>query len=78
MGYDAGYYSYLWSEVYSHDMYAAFKDAPGGCMSRDMGKRFRECVLDQGANMEGSQMLENFLGRPASNRAFYKEIGIEK
>ncbi len=40
IGYDAGYYSYLWSEVNAVDAYKQFGDE----LDAAAGRRFRECV----------------------------------
>jgi thimet oligopeptidase len=41
-GYDAAYYSYLWSEVFSADMFEAkFK---GNVLSKSAGREYREKV----------------------------------
>jgi Zn-dependent oligopeptidase len=48
MGYDAGYYGYLWSEVYAADLFAEFQHGEGGCMSPVTGRRYREAILAPG------------------------------
>ena len=35
-GYESSYYGYLWSEVYSADLFSQFKKA--GLLNKDMGK----------------------------------------
>ncbi|KAF2877491.1 hypothetical protein BDV95DRAFT_559390 [Massariosphaeria phaeospora] len=75
-GYDAGYYGYLSSQVYSTDMfYSVFKSEP---MNGNEGRRYRHTVLEKGGSKEEMQILEDFLGRKPSTEAFYKELGIEK
>ncbi|KAF1980217.1 zincin [Bimuria novae-zelandiae CBS 107.79] len=75
-GYDAGYYGYLSSQVYSTDMfYSVFKDDP---MNGKEGRRYRHTVLERGGSMEEMDILEEFLGRKPSTEAFYKELGIAK
>ncbi|KAF1960807.1 zincin [Byssothecium circinans] len=75
-GYDAGYYGYLSSQVYSTDMfYSIFKDNP---MNGKEGRRYRHTVLERGGSMEEMDILEEFLGRKPSTEAFYKELGIEQ
>lgn len=73
-GYDAGYYGYLSSLVYSTDMfYTVFKDDP---MNGAGGRRYRHTVLERGGSQSEMKTLEDFLGRKPSSEAFYKELGI--
>lgn len=73
-GYDAGYYGYLSSQVYSTDMfYSVFKSDP---MSKSEGRRYRHMVLEKGGSQEEMKTLEDFLGRPPSTEAFYRELGL--
>ncbi|KAF2475700.1 zincin [Lindgomyces ingoldianus] len=75
-GYDAGYYGYLSSQVYSTDMfYSVFKTNP---MNGKEGRRYRHTVLEKGGSKEEMEILEDFLGRKPSTEAFYKELGIEQ
>ncbi|KAK3938215.1 peptidase family M3-domain-containing protein [Diplogelasinospora grovesii] len=73
-GYDAGYYGYLSSEVYSTDMfYSVFKKDP---MNGKEGRRYRHTVLQRGGSQDEMLTLEQFLGRKPSSEAFYKELGL--
>jgi metallopeptidase MepB len=75
-GYDAGYYGYLSSQVYSTDMfYSVFKKNP---MNGTEGRRYRHTVLEKGGSQEEMTTLEQFLGRKPSNEAFYEELGLTK
>ncbi|KAK0744929.1 peptidase family M3-domain-containing protein [Apiosordaria backusii] len=74
-GYDAGYYGYLSSQVYSTDMfYTVFKDDP---MNGKEGRRYRHTVLEKGGSRDEMVSLEEFLGRKPSSEAFYKELGLD-
>jgi len=73
-GYDAGYYGYLYSQVYSTDMfYTAFKTNP---MDPVQGRRYRHTVLEKGGSQDEMLSLTQFLGRKPSTEAFYKELGL--
>jgi metallopeptidase MepB len=74
-GYDAGYYGYLSSQVYSTDMfYSVFKKNP---MDPKEGRRYRHMVLEKGGSQEEMKTLTDFLGRAPSTEAFYKELGLK-
>ncbi len=73
-GYDAGYYSYLWALVYAQDMFTAFKD--GGLENPAVGQRYRETILEPARTYEPDVEVRNFLGRPMSTDAFYKQFVI--
>ena len=60
-GYAAGYYSYLWAEVLSADVYQAFAEA--GVLSREVGQQFLEKLLSQGGAKPMAELFENFQGR---------------
>lgn len=73
-GYEAGYYSYLWSQVYCVDLfYTGFKPNP---FSREAGTRFRRTVLEPGGTKDLEGVLEEFLGHKPSDKAFFEDMGI--
>ncbi|OJJ42706.1 hypothetical protein ASPZODRAFT_104793 [Penicilliopsis zonata CBS 506.65] len=73
-GYDAGYYGYLSSQVYSTDMfYTVFKANP---MDPVAGRRYRYGVLEKGGSQDEMKTLTEFLGREPNPTAFYKELGL--
>ncbi len=72
-GYDAGYYGYLWSQVFGDDMYTAF--GAGGATA---GLRYRRAILEPGGSADGAAMVRAFLGREPNPDAFLKDLGIEE
>ena len=74
VGYDAGYYGYLWAEALSDDMFEAF--AGKGLLDPGLGRRYREVVLARGHGREPRELLREFLGRDPSDAAFLKKLGI--
>jgi thimet oligopeptidase len=73
-GYDAGYYGYLWSEVYAADMYSRFSKE--GVLSPQVGADYRHAILEQGNMKEALDLLREFLGREPNSDAFFKKLGI--
>ncbi|KAF2152008.1 metallopeptidase MepB [Myriangium duriaei CBS 260.36] len=73
-GYDAGYYGYLSSQVYSADMFhTVFAKDP---MNGKEGRRYRHVVLERGGSQDEMETLKQFLGREPSSEAFYRELGL--
>lgn len=71
MGYQAGYYGYMWSEVLALDMLSAF----GNNLNNPVvGQRYRQTILSQGSQKDAAQLVKDFLGREPDNKAFFNEI----
>ncbi len=63
-GYDAAYYSYIWSEVLDADTVAWFEEHGG--LGRENGERFRRFVLGVGGSRDPLTAYREFRGRDAS------------
>lgn len=74
-GYDAGYYSYIWSEVLDADTVEWFK-ANGG-LTRENGDHFREKLLGVGGTMDALEAYREFRGRDAVIEPLLKRRGLE-
>ncbi len=75
MGYDAGYYGYLWSKVYAEDMFSRFK--ADGVLNPALGRRYREEILEKGSSRDEMDSLKAFLGREPNEDAFLESIGLK-
>lgn len=74
MGYDAGYYSYLWSEVYAADMFARFRAE--GATDPKVGMEYRKKILEVGSSRDEKESVKDFLGRDSNNKAFLQDMGL--
>jgi thimet oligopeptidase len=74
MGYAAGYYGYLWSLVYSQDMFSVFEK--NGVMDVNTGLKYRDIILSNGGSRDELEMVVEFLGRQPNQEAFFKSIGL--
>lgn len=68
-GYSAGYYGYLWSLALAEDLRTPFA---ADKLDAAVGRRYRETVLAQGAQVAPEEQLRRFLGRPANRDAFFR------
>lgn len=75
MGYDAGYYGYLWSKVYAEDMFSKFKAE--GVLNPALGRRYRTEILERGSSRDEMDSLNAFLGREPNEDAFLESIGLK-
>jgi thimet oligopeptidase len=74
-GYDAGYYGYLWSEVYAQDMFKRFKRT--SLTSSDTGLQYRHTILEKGNMEPAMNLLREFLGREPNSDAFFERLGLK-
>lgn len=72
--YACGYYSYLWSLVYSCDIFSVFKEK--GIFNKEEGKKLRDRIYAKGASEPSSKMLRAYLEREPKMDAFLEEMGL--
>jgi len=73
-GYDAGYYGYLWSEVYAEDMFTRFNKE--GLFNPETGHDYRKWILEPGGTQDPFELITKFLGRVPNQQAFFNAIGV--
>ncbi|TFG30861.1 hypothetical protein EU527_13875 [Candidatus Thorarchaeota archaeon] len=74
-GYEAGYYGYLWSQVYAEDIFTKFEE--NGFMDSKTGYEYRTKILAPGGSRDPDDMVRDFLGRESNSDAFLKSLGID-
>ena len=75
-GYDAGYYSYLWSKVYALNIFDRFRH--DGLANATTGAEYRRWILSQGNMQDGKVLLKGFLGREPGVDMLYENLGIAR
>jgi oligopeptidase A len=78
-GYAAGYYSYKWAEVLSADAYAAFEEAANasqGVLNTEVGRRYREAILEAGGSRTAMENFKAFRGREPQIDALLRHQGM--
>ncbi|MCX7522218.1 M3 family metallopeptidase [Microbacterium sp. STN6] len=73
-GYDAGYYSYIWSEVLDADTVEWFRE--NGGLTRENGERFRTRLLGVGGSKDPLEAYRDFRGRDAVIEPLLKRRGL--
>jgi len=73
-GYDAGYYSYIWSEVLDADTVEWFKE--NGGLTRENGDRFRQRLLGVGGSKDPLEAFRDFRGRDADFQPLLDRRGL--
>jgi len=74
--YSASYYGYLWSEVFSADMFQTCFTSEETLTDPKIGLKYRQCVLLPGGTKTPDEMLQNFLGRAPEMDAFLRQYKI--
>lgn len=75
MGYQAGYYSYMWSLVYASDMFQRFKEL--GMLSPEAGMYYRDKIISQGGTRDAMDLVKDYLGREPKLDAFLVQLGLD-
>ena len=72
--YDAGYYSYIWSEVLDADTVDWFTE--NGGLTRSNGERFRQRLLGVGGSKDPLEAFRDFRGRDADIQPLLDRRGL--
>jgi len=72
--YSAGYYGYIWAEVFDADTGEWFKE--NGGLTRRNGDHLRSKLMSQGGSIDSLEMFRNFRGRDAVIEPLLKRRGL--
>jgi Zn-dependent oligopeptidase len=73
-GYSAGYYSYLWTQVYAADAFSVFKK--NGIFDPATSKLFQEHILEKGGSENAAELYRRFRGGEADPDALLRKQGL--
>ncbi|MDO5645642.1 MAG: M3 family metallopeptidase [Dermabacter sp.] len=73
-GYAAGYYSYLWAEVFDADTVAWYED--NGGLTRESGQKFRDHILAIGSTLPIPEAFVQMTGREARIEPLLERRGL--
>ena len=73
-GYSSGYYSYKWAEVLDADAFFYFKE--NGVFNAEIGKKFKENILEKGGSEDPMELYKKFRGQEPSPEALMKRCGF--
>jgi peptidyl-dipeptidase Dcp len=74
-GYAAGYYSYLWAEVFTADAFEAFLEA-GGPYDPEVAKRLYDNIMSVGDTIDPAEGYRRFRGRDFDTNALMRDRGF--
>jgi peptidyl-dipeptidase Dcp len=74
LGYAAGYYAYIWSEMLDDDAFDWFINHGG--LTRANGERFRKMILSKGATEDYNKIFSEFTGHAPEVKALIKFRGL--
>ncbi|MGM0613826.1 MAG: M3 family metallopeptidase [Bacteroidota bacterium] len=74
-GYDAGYYSYIWSGVLDSDAFAAFEEA--GLFDQETAQKFRENVLEKNGIEDPEKLYRQFRGQDPDEKHLLENRGLK-
>nr|WP_255672851.1 M3 family metallopeptidase [Glycomyces amatae] len=75
IGYAAGYYSYIWSEILDADTVEWFKE--NGGLTRENGDHFRATLLSRGGSIDPMESFRRFRGRDAEIDPLLERRGLK-
>lgn len=75
IGYEAGYYAYLWSDVQAQDVFTRFENE--GLLNADTGRALKAAFFEPGVARPIAQSLEDFLGRPVNSAPYLRWLGLD-
>jgi peptidyl-dipeptidase Dcp len=75
IGYAAGYYSYIWSEILDADTVEWFKE--NGGLTRANGDHFRATLLSKGGSIDPMESYRRFRGRDAAIEPLLERRGLK-
>ncbi len=73
-GYDAGYYSYIWSAVLDTDAFEAFKTS--GLFNAEKALMFRKYILEKGGTEDPAKLYREFRGADPKIEPLLRKRGL--